>query len=104
VAAVAEGRGWLLALASIGVLSAAGAVAAIVTVMTVSTVLNAGFTYQGPDDPSYAEYARLQVLSALMSMIAMPLAVAAGLSIVALLVVLARRWDARFAYRAVESE
>ena len=66
--------------------------------------LNQGVSFTGEDDPVYVEWIRLQTLSQVLTMLGPFLGIAAGLSVVALLFVLSRRWDARFAYRVVESE
>ena len=62
-------------------------------------------SYSSESDPAFVEYVRLSVIAQTLNVIGAPLGIAAGLSIVALLFVLARRWDARARdYRLVESE
>jgi hypothetical protein len=82
-----------------------GATAAIAVAISLTTDLSRGISYTREDDPAVLEWVRLQGISQMLTIVGPPLGIAAGLAVVALLLVLARRWDARFAYyRAVESE
>ncbi len=94
----------MLALGSLCAILLAAATGAVLTVASMTRRISQGATFTSEDDPARLEWIRLQIVSQTLITVGPFLAVAAGLAIVALLFVLARRWDARFAYRVVESE
>ena len=90
-----SGRGWVVTLGSLcALLLVATATAALFAASAVRK-LTQGMSFTGEDDPAYVEWIRLQVTSQVLTMLGPVAATGAGLSFVALLFVLARRWDAR---------
>ena len=98
-----SGQGWVLALGTLSALLVAAATSAVLFMGSIMPRLNQGISFTGENDPARAEWIRLQTLSQVLTMLGPFLTIAAGLSVVALLFVLARRWDAKFAYGVVDS-
>ena len=105
MAAVAEPRGWTLVLGSLSALLLAAATVTVLLSASIAEGLNEGVSYSSESDPAFIAYRQLSVLSQVLNVVGAPLGIAAGLSIVAFLFVLAQRWDARArVYRLVVSE
>jgi hypothetical protein len=97
---VAEsGRGWVVTLGALSVFLVAAAASAVLALTSITERLNRGFSFSGESDPKFAEYIQLSTLYQVMTMLGPVLGIAAGLAVVALLFVLARRWDARENHR-----
>lgn len=102
---MAEPRGWTLVLGSLSALLVAAATAGVLLSASIATQFSEGMGYSSESDPAYAETIRLSVFAQVLNVVGAPVGIAAGLSIMALLFVLTRRWDARARdYRLVDSE